>query len=140
MPAARTSAREIRAFVDDLERRLAPLDEGILTAEWRLALGRPGANLPALHARRRRLLGDPAALDRVRRYRAHPAPAAVARRLELLERAILECQIEQGPEIAERRDRMSRAIAAFRPRWRGRSPRTQTHYSEFPHPQAGHYP
>ena len=119
MPA-RTSARAVRAFVDDLERRLAPIDQGILRAEWGLAMGRGPGNLRTLHTRRHRLLGDPSALDRTRRYRGHPVPDRVARRLEILERAILACQIEEAPDIADRRDRLSRAIAAFRPRWRGR--------------------
>jgi hypothetical protein len=109
-----------RSVLDAIERRLAPLDREILLDEWRLAVGRPAPNSARTQERRRRLLAEPGLRDRIARFRADTPPAPVARRLELLERALLESQISQAPEIVRIRARVERTIAAFRPRWSGR--------------------
>jgi Peptidase family M3 len=116
----RSSIAEARRSLDNLEGRLAPLDREILLSEWRTAMGRPGANGSSLQARRRRLLSNPGLLPRLRSYRRRSLPAALDRRIELLERAALEARVEQAPEVAGPRTRLGREIAAFRPRWKAR--------------------
>jgi hypothetical protein len=106
--------------VDDIELRLGPLDRRILLLEWRRTMGRAADDGP-VQARRRRLLSPPEVLDRIRTYRSTSLPTLLDRRLAILERATLQCRIEQAPEIVARRSVLERRIAAFRPRWRGRS-------------------
>ncbi len=115
---ARSDLRESARFMDDLERRLAPLDRTILRIEWRRTVGRDGDD-EAVQARRYHLLGAPALLDRIRRYRSMDLPRRLARRLELLERAALQSRIEEDPEIVRHRARLQTRIARFRPRWAG---------------------
>jgi hypothetical protein len=116
---AEPAGRADRNFLDDLEARLAPLDRKILLAEWRQAVGRP-TDLAPIQTARGRLLGPPEILERVRRARAQSGPGTFDRRLELLERVVLQCRIEQAPEIVARRVPLERREARFRPRWHGR--------------------
>jgi hypothetical protein len=111
---------EVLRFANDLERRLEPLDRGILLAEWKLVSGRSTAGSAAWQTRRHDLLEEPGLLDRIRRYRANTRTPRLQRRLELAERAVLESRIEQGADIVELRSGLQRRIAAFRPRWHGR--------------------
>lgn len=108
-----------RIFLDDLETRLAPLDREILLAEWAGAVGRP-TDIASIEIARARLLGPPKVLDEIRRARARADPGTFDRRLELLERVVLQCRIEQAPEIIARRSPLDRRKALFRPRWHGR--------------------
>jgi hypothetical protein len=98
---------------------LARLDRRILLAEWREAVGRP-ADFAPLQAARARLLGSPEVLDSIRAARRRGTRGTVDRKLELLERVVLQCRIEQAPEIVRRRVPLEARIAKFRPRWHGR--------------------
>jgi hypothetical protein len=113
-------ARDAERFLDDIERRLAPLDRAILLAEWRLASGRSRVGAAAWQAQRHRLLSAPGVLESARRFRSARFGGALERRLSLLERATLESRIEQDPEIVLRRSRLQSRVARFRPRWHGR--------------------
>ncbi|HTW55750.1 MAG TPA: hypothetical protein VMG36_04795 [Thermoplasmata archaeon] len=119
MAGRRDRGPSARRLVDRVEGRLGPLDRRLLLDEWRQTMGRPTPATERLRAQRRALLTAPGLLADVRAARSSARPTTVARRLELLERAILEAEIEQAPEIARRRDRLARRIGAFRPRWRG---------------------
>jgi hypothetical protein len=103
----------------DLERRLAPLDRRILLAEWRQAVGRP-VDLAPIQTARARLLAPPEVLDAIRAARRRVPTGIVGRKLELLERVVLQCRIEQAPEIVRRRGPLEQRDAEFRPRWHGR--------------------
>jgi peptidyl-dipeptidase A len=112
--------RDARAYIDGVERRLAPIDQAILRAEWRLAIGRSRAGAGAWHVRRYRLLSDPELLRRVQRLRPGRTEGLLRRRFDLLERAILATRVEQDPEIVELRSRLQETVTAFRPMWHGR--------------------
>ena len=60
----RASRTEARRFIDDLERRLAPLDRHILLAEWKLVTGRSMRGSATDQTRRHRLLSFPGTLER----------------------------------------------------------------------------
>ena len=83
-------------------------------------MGRATPATERLQAQRRDLLTEPGLLEAIRAARSVPLPRTLARRCELLERAVLEAEIEQTPDIARRRVRLARQIGAFRPLWRGR--------------------
>jgi hypothetical protein len=116
----RTTLTDARRFIDDLERKLAPLDRNILLAEWRLVTGRSMRGSAAHQTRRHQLLSSPGTLGRIRHLREVSPPGPLQRRLELAERAVLESEIEQTAEIVQRRARLQQAIAGYRPRWHGR--------------------
>ena len=119
MPTSHGRGDPPRRLADDLERRLAPLDRQILLAEWRQAVGRP-AHLAPIQTARARLLGPPEVLDAIRTARSRGSSGTVRRKLELLERVVLQCRIEQAPEIVRRRVPLEEREARFRPRWHGR--------------------
>jgi hypothetical protein len=119
VPPANLHGDSDRAVLDDFERRLAPLDRKILVTEWRQAVGRP-INLAPIQTARSDLLAPSEVLDRIRQARTRTHPGNVDRRLELLERVVLQCRIEQAPAIVARRVPLERREARFRPRWHGR--------------------
>lgn len=119
VPPARPTRTADREFLDDLEGRLAPLDRAILLGEWKQAVGR-ATDLAPIQTARARLLAPPVVLERVRAARSRSEPGSYGRRLELLERVVLECRIEQAPEIVARREPLEVRMARFRPRWHGR--------------------
>jgi hypothetical protein len=119
VPAPDIRSYAPRGLADELERRLAPLDRQILLAEWRQAVGRPASFAP-IQTARARVLGPPEVLDAIRAARRRGSTPTVDRKLELLERVVLQCRIEQAPEIVRRRVPLEAREARFRPRWHGR--------------------
>ena len=112
--------REVRRAVLELDRRLEPLDRAILTADWDLYTGRSSRGASRWQLARAKLLSAPGLLDWVRHARRQEPPRLIARRLKLLERAILDTLVEQDPEVVRLRDELQQAIVAFRPLWDGR--------------------
>jgi hypothetical protein len=108
------------AFVADLERRLAPLDRGILLAEWRRVAGISHRGAGVWEDRRHGLLERPGLLETVRAHLDAGYGGPLERRLHLLERIALTSRIEQDPEIVHVRERLRARIASFRPMWHGR--------------------
>ena len=107
-------------FVRELERRLERFDRAILEADWDLFSGRSSKGSEPWQLARGRLLSNGEILSWVRRARTVPWPALFARRLELLERVLVDARVEQHPEVVRRRAALQRAIVVFRPRWNGR--------------------
>lgn len=112
--------RAVARTVLDLDRRLEPLDRAILVADWDLQTGRSTAGPERWQLRRSELLSGPRLLAWVRRARTQDLPEAIARRLELLERIVLEAKVEQHPEVVRVREALQREIVRYRPVWRGR--------------------
>ena len=112
--------RDARKFISGVERRLAPIDQAILQAEWRLAVGRSRTGAALWQERRHRLLSDPELLTRAERLRPGKGGGLLQRRFDLLERAILATRIEQDPEVVRRRSHLQAVVTAFRPTWHGR--------------------
>jgi hypothetical protein len=110
---------DARRFVRELDRRLEAVDRAILVAEWELNAGISSAGAARWQRERSRMLGDERLLDWVRRARSHPWPPRFDRRLELIERIVLDAKVEQAPAVVELRSAMQRAIVRFRPRFRG---------------------
>jgi hypothetical protein len=116
----RMSDRDGRRFVLELDRRLEPLDRAILESEWALYTGRSSEGPERFQLARSALLSDPEILAWVRRALSRPWPILLRRRLELLERILLDAQVEQHPDVVRLRSQLTRRIVAFRPRWNGR--------------------
>ncbi len=70
--------------------------------------------------RRGALLSDERLLPWVRATRRRDWPADQARRLELLERVLLDTRVEQDPEVVRLRSILQRQVVEFRPLWNGR--------------------
>jgi peptidyl-dipeptidase A len=114
------TVRDARRFINGVERRLAPIDQAILRAEWRLAVGRSRTGAAPWQERRHRLLNDPELLVRVQRLRPARTGGLLRRRFDLLERAILATRIEQDPKVVQLRSHLQETVTAFRPTWHGR--------------------
>jgi hypothetical protein len=114
------SPEDGRRFVFDIDRRLEALDTAILVAEWNLQCGRSRVGTDRLQLKRAALLTDPGLLEWVRRALRRTWPKNDHRRLELLERVLLDTQVEQHPEIVRVRGKLQRRMVAFRPRWKGK--------------------
>ena len=112
--------RESRRFLRELEGRLERLDRAILVAEWDLFTGRSRAGAERWNLRRSKLLSDERLLPWVRSSLRRGGPMPVHRRFELLERVLLDAQVEQHPEVVRLRSELQRRIAEYRPRWKGR--------------------
>ncbi len=119
-PPAPSDPRSTQRYILDLDRRLEKFDRAILAAEWDLFTGRSRRGSETWQVRRAELLSDPRLLEWVRRALQHVEPPLVHRRLELLERILLDTHVEQDPEIVRRRSAAVRRLVAFRPEWKGR--------------------
>jgi len=113
-------ARDGARFILDLDRRLEYLDRAILAAEWNLECGRSTRGSAPWQLRRASLLSDDRILAWVRSALGRDWSYPLGRRLELLERILLDTQVEQNPDVVELRSDLQRRIIAFRPRWKGR--------------------
>jgi hypothetical protein len=118
-PSGRTP-RDVAHFVLSLDQRLERFDREILIAEWDQLTGRSRTGSEKRQLQRAALLTDPSLLPWVRRARDRDLPYPIARRLELLERILLDARVEQAPEIVRLRARIEQAIVRYRPRWKGR--------------------
>ena len=109
-----------RRFVLEVDRRLERIDRNILRAEWDLSVGASSEGSDRWQLRRAELLSDPDLLEWVRRALRRPWSAPIHRRLQLLERILLDARVEQLPEVVRLRGELQRRITEFRPRWKGR--------------------
>ncbi len=121
-PLSPTSSepREAARFVREFERRLQRCDRAIRLQEWNLYTGRPSADAGRADSARARLLASPGLLEWTQRARARGPSPLLERRLELLERMVLDAFVEQRPEVVRLRSELQARIARFRPRWEGR--------------------
>jgi len=113
-------AREVARFVHALDERLETVDRAILVASWNLQVGRSRVGPEPWQLKRSRLLSDDRLLPWVRSALGRSGPFPLHRRLELLERALIDARVEQDPEVVRRRSELSRRMIAFRPRWKGK--------------------
>jgi hypothetical protein len=113
-------ARDVRRSVLALDRRLERFDRAILEAEWDLYAGRSRAGPDRWQLERSHLLGDPSLLGWIRRALSRSADPTDRRRLELLQRIVLDSAVEQHPRVVALRGRLQRTIALYRPRWNGK--------------------
>ncbi|MBI3361275.1 MAG: hypothetical protein HY023_09210 [Chloroflexi bacterium] len=106
-----------RAALDSFESRLDALNTAYGDAQWRKYLGRAtAAEINALEAERSALLLDDEIFAFVMNHRADvDGDAALARRLALVHRALLEARATAPREIYELRNRIDRQIVAFKP-------------------------
>ena len=111
---------EGRTFLLELDRRLERLDREILVSEWNLSVGRSTRGSDQWQLKRARLLSDPQLLPWVRAALRTPWPPLLRRRLELLERILLDARVEQQPDVVQLRGVLQRKIVSFRPRWKGK--------------------
>ena len=107
-------------FVQKLEAQLEKLDHAILVAEWNLQIGRSSIGSAPLQLKRATLLADDRLLPWVQAARQRDWPFLLRRRLELLERILLDVQVEQHSEIVQIRSDLQSRIISFRPTWNGR--------------------
>lgn len=114
------SGRDVRRLVMEIDRRLEPLDRAILVAEWDLYTGRSSRGSDRWQLKRGALLSDVRLLEWVRRALQRSSPLETHRRLELLERILLDAQVEQHPEVVRMRSALTQRMVAFRPRWNGK--------------------
>ncbi len=112
--------RDVVRFVRELDRRLERLDRAILEADWAQQTGRSTQGTEPWQLKRAKLLSDERLLRWVRAALRRSWPFLLQRRLELLERVLLDTQVEQHPDIVRLRSRLQKQIVAFRPRWKGR--------------------
>ena len=119
-PPSSSDPREGRSFLRELERRLERLDRAILVAEWDLFTGRSSAGSEPWNLKRSTLLSDDRLLPWVRSSLRRGGPFLLRRKLELLERVLLDTRVEQHPEVVRLRSELQRRIAEFRPLWKGR--------------------
>jgi hypothetical protein len=110
----------VARFARELDHRLERLDQAILRADWALQTGRSRRGAESWQVRRAKFLSDERLLGWVRSALERNRPFLLRRRLELLERVMLDAQVEQTPEVVRIRSELQRKIAAFRPRWKGR--------------------
>lgn len=115
-----SEARDGRRFVLDLDHRLERLDRAILIADWDLQTGRSAQGSARWQLRRSALLSDGRILAWVRAAKRRSWPDPFPRRLELLERVLLDSQVEQHPSVVNLRIDLERRLVAFRPLWNGR--------------------
>ena len=119
VPSSR-NRRDGRRFVLELDRRLEPLDRAILVEDWNLNAGRSTRGPGPWQLKRAELLSDPRLLPWVRAALQESWPRLLRRRLELLERILLDTYVEQDPEVVRLREELQRTIVQFRPVWNGR--------------------
>jgi peptidyl-dipeptidase A len=119
-PPVNLNAKDGERFVRKLDARLEELDRTILVAEWNLQIGRSTRGSAPWQLKRAALLEDSRLLSWVRAARERGWPFLIRRRLELLERILLDIHVEQHPDVVRLRSDIQRRIVAFRPTWKGR--------------------
>jgi hypothetical protein len=112
--------RDGERFILELDRRLERFDRAILVADWNLFTGRSIVGSAPWQLKRARLLSDDRILTWVRSALRRSWPFLVRRRLELLERVLLDTQVEQHPDVVRLRSKLQGKAVAFRPRWKGK--------------------
>jgi len=115
-----SNPRDSVRFIRELDVRLERLDRAILLADWDLQVGRSSEGSAPWQVKRARLLSDERLLEWVRAAQRKSWPSLDHRRLELLERVLLDTQVEQSVEVVRLRSALQRKIVAFRPLWKGK--------------------
>jgi hypothetical protein len=110
----------VDAFLRRAESRWERIERALGRSEWSLYIGRGGHDGGRWQRLRHRWLSDPALLPFLRQAARRASSALIARRLELFARVVAEVQVEQHPPIVRIRSAAQRAIARFRPLWKGR--------------------
>jgi hypothetical protein len=118
-PAVSTPERDL-AFLESLEGGLGALDRRIKIADLGVYSGRNKKGTQALRERRARLLVRPRMLDWISEARGRASEALVERRLELLRRHVVDCQLEHSPLLARQRSALQQAFSADASALRGR--------------------
>jgi len=111
---------EGRRFILELDRRLEHWDRAILVADWDLFTGKNSAGSERLQLERSRFLSDDKLLGWIRKASQRRWPPLIRRRLQLLDRIVVDAQVEQSVAIVKARSKLQRRIVAFRPRWNGK--------------------
>src|SRR5271157_1126947 len=112
--------REGQRFIRELEARLEKLDRAVLEAEWNLQTGVSTQGSAPWQLKRAALLSDDRILRWVRSALRRNWEFPMQRRLELLERILLDVQVEQHPDVVRLRSDLQRTVVSFRPRWKGK--------------------
>lgn len=120
MPPTDLSPKGGEEFIRKLDMRLETLDRAILVAEWNQQIGRSVRGSAPWQLKRARLLADDRLLRWVQSARKRNWPILLHRRLELLERILLDAQVEQHPDVVRIRSDLQNRIISFRPTWNGR--------------------
>ncbi|MGA7476382.1 MAG: hypothetical protein WBW47_04090 [Thermoplasmata archaeon] len=110
--------RDGERFILELDRRLERFDRAILVADWNFQSGRSKVGTAPWQLKRAAFLSDERLLPWVRSARERSWPYPLTRRLELLERILLDTQVEQNPEVIRLRSTLQETVVAFRPRWK----------------------
>jgi peptidyl-dipeptidase A len=110
---------EVRIFSEAVSRALVHLNRRVLEAYWDLATGGEAPELAAAQAARSRLLRDPDLAGAVGGWVGRVREPVARRRLELLERAVLEARVEGLEEIYALQDSLMALRVAFRPTLEG---------------------
>jgi hypothetical protein len=119
-PPPPSNARDVARFVGELDHRLERFDRAILIADWNLQVGRSRVGAGPWQLRRAQFLSDDRLLPWVRSALRRSSSRPTHRRLELLERVLLDTQVEQTSQIIRLRSELSERITTYRPRWKGK--------------------
>lgn len=114
-------SKDAERFILELDRRLERFDRAVLVADWNLYTGRSRRGSAPWQLKRAALLSDDRILSWVRSAARRSWPYPLRRRLELLERVLLDTQVEQHPDVVRRRSDLQKTVVAFRPRWKGKA-------------------
>jgi hypothetical protein len=118
-PPISTPPRDLD-FLNALEAQLGALDRRIKIAELAVFTGRNKKGSRELRERRALRLLAPRMLDWISEARARASSGAVERRMELLRRHVVDCQLEHSPSLARQRAGLQLAFSAEASRLRGR--------------------
>ena len=119
-PAKDSGSREISSFLKATETHVETIDCALTLADWNLYTGKSSRESLPHELERNRYLSSPSLVDFLRSAQSRVGPGLLVRRLQLLERMVVDSQIEQYPPIARVRNRLKARATAFRPRWKGR--------------------
>ncbi|HYB77727.1 MAG TPA: hypothetical protein VEE83_03480 [Thermoplasmata archaeon] len=115
-----SDSRGSERLVRELDRRLERLDREILVADWNLFTGRSRHGSAPWQLKRAALLSDDRLLSWVRSALRRDWTRPTRRRLELLERILLDAQVEQNESVVRLRSALQERVVSFRPLWNGK--------------------
>ena len=120
-PASSTTSLDER-FLGKLEDQLASLDRRIKLADIATWTGRSHKGTHELRELRARRLLEPRLLDWIAEARGRASTSLAERRLEMLRRYVVDCQLEHSPALLAQRSALQRAFAASAPKHVGGQP------------------